>query len=121
MTAESAVRAGPSAPAVPERWPSAWPSLRPRLLRRAAFVAVVELLTLAGLIAVADLAPQWWALIPPLFLLLGPATALARARPRAARAAAAGRLSVTPDGLVRAGAGRPLARIAPDGTVRYLR
>jgi hypothetical protein len=112
-----------AAPAVPASWPSAWPSLRPRLLRRAAFVAAVELLTVVGLVAVADPVAQWWAVLPPLLLLAGPATAPARARRRAQRATAAGRLVIDPDGLVRpAAAGRrPLAQLAPDGTLRYLR
>ncbi|MEN3362170.1 MAG: hypothetical protein V7637_6152 [Mycobacteriales bacterium] len=113
--------AEPGGLTLPARWPSAWPSLRPRLLRRAAFVAVVEMLTVAGLVAVADLATQWWALLPPLLLLIGPATAAPRARRRAERAAAAGRLTLTPDALIRPGRGRPIARLTPDGTIHYLR
>src|SRR5262245_22116767 len=102
-------------------WPSAWPSLRPRLLRRAVFVAAVELLTAAGLVAVADIAAQWWALLPPLLLLIGPAVAPARAGRRVERAAATGHLTIDPDGLVRhTAARRPLARLNPDGTVHYL-
>jgi hypothetical protein len=113
----------PSRSELPERWPSAWPSLRFRLFRRAAFVAVVQVLTAVGLAVVADLATQWWALLPPLLLLAGPATAPARARRRAQRATGTGRLTVDPDGLAwptPAGRG-PLARVEPDGTVRYLR
>jgi hypothetical protein len=112
-----------AAPALPERWPSAWPSLRFRLFRRAAFVAAVEGLTAVGLAVVADLATQWWALLPPLLLLAGPVTAPVRARRRAQRATATGRLTVDPDGLARptTAGRRPLARLEPDGTVRYLR
>jgi hypothetical protein len=104
-------------------WPSAWPSLRARLLWRAAFVAAVEVLTAVGLVLVADLVAQWWALLPPLLLLAGPATAPLRARRRVERAAATGRLTIDPDGLVRLTTARrrPLARLHPDGTVHYLR
>jgi hypothetical protein len=109
--------------APPASWPSAWPSLRPRLLRRAVFVAAVEVLTVLGLVAVADPVTQWWALLPPLLLLIGPGTAPARSRRRAERAAAAGRLVVDPDGLVRLATAprRPLALLEPDGAVHYLR
>lgn len=113
---------GGTVPRLPAEWPSAWPSLSPRLLRRAGFVAAVQALTAVGLLLVADLATQWWALLPPLLLLTGPALAPARARRRAQRAAAAGRLTVDADGTVRLDSPRrrPIATVS-GGTVRYLR
>jgi hypothetical protein len=107
--------------ALPAVWPSAWPSLWPAVVRRAAFVAAVDLLTLVGLAVAADPATQWWALLPPLLLLAGPLTAPARTRHRAAAAAA--RLDLRPDGVVlirrRTGSWRPFARITPGGAVHY--
>ena len=108
-------------PVLPARWPSAWPSLRGRFLRRLAFVVLVDVLTAAGLIVIGGFHTQWWALLPALVLLTGPALAPGRARRRVLRAADAGRLVVDPDGLVSARSGRPLARLDPAGTVHYLR
>jgi hypothetical protein len=115
-------RSGP--PGLPQRWPPAWPSLWPLIARRAAFVAVVDLLTLVGLSVAADPATQWWALLPPLVLLAGPLTHPVRIQRRARRAAATGRLDLRSDGLVLIRSrlhprGRSLAHVTPDGQIRY--
>jgi hypothetical protein len=104
---QSGPRLALAEPSLPERWPPAWPSLRARFLRRLAFVTMVDVLTAIGLLVIGQFGAQWWALAPALLLLTGPVLALARARRRLARAAAAGQLTVDADGLVGRGPGRP--------------
>ncbi len=90
-TAEGAAGPGPARPAgggqpvepsdgPPPRLPDAWSSRWRPVAKRAAFVAAVDALTLLGLVLVGDPLTQWWALLVPLVLLVGPVFRLVRSR-----------------------------------------
>lgn len=87
---------GGSAWPVPVRWPSAWLSLRTTVLRRAAFVLAVAVLTATGIVAVGDPSAQWWIPLLPAVLLAGPISRLGGIPRRLRRATRRGRLATMP-------------------------
>lgn len=84
---------------LPARWPSPWRHLYRPVRDRAVFVVMVMVLTTIGLFGLGDPAAQWWAIVLPLLLLIGPVSKPARVRTALHRACGSGRIHTMPGRL----------------------
>jgi hypothetical protein len=89
----------PTVAELPAHWPSPWPHLYRPVRDRVVFVVMVMVLTTVGLIALGDPAAQWWAIVLPLLLLIGPVSKPARVRMALRRASESGRIHTVPGRL----------------------
>lgn len=77
---------------LPDRWPSAWPHRYPPVANRAVFVVATMVLTYIGLMVMGEPAKQWWAIVLPVVLMVGPVFRLARTPDVLGRAVRSGRV-----------------------------